>query len=264
MSNMKHIRFYITPPHPCSYLDDRSARMVFIDPIRTLDTETLSELSRQGFRRSGEFIYKPECQSCRQCLSSRIPSTHFEPDNRQRRALNRNKDLRMAIRSTRYATDVHYQLYARYIEKRHADGDMYPPTRDQFDKFLVAGGIDSFFLEFWLNDQLMVVATCDPLDDGISAVYTFFDPDENRRSLGTFSIMKQIEWARDHDLAYVYLGYWVPQAEKMRYKSNFLPLEVLLDGHWQRLSRAMTETEMAHLIKRLSRDENIQDYKRLR
>ncbi|MDE2422265.1 MAG: arginyltransferase, partial [Gammaproteobacteria bacterium] len=107
-------------------------------------------------------------------------------------------------------------------------------------------------------------ATCDPLDDGISAVYTFYDPDENRRSLGTFSILQQIEWAKTNHLDYVYLGYWVPQAEKMRYKSNFLPLEVLLDGHWQRLSRAMTEAETAHLIKRLSRDENIQDYKRLR
>jgi arginyl-tRNA--protein-N-Asp/Glu arginylyltransferase len=264
MSNMKNIRFYITPPHPCSYLDDRSARMVFIDPIRTLNISTFSELSRQGFRRSGDFIYKPECQHCRQCLSSRIPAERFEFASKYRRILNHNKDLRMAIRPTSHATVIHYHLYARYIEERHADGDMYPPTREQFDKFLVTGGVDSFFLEFWLHDRLMVVATCDPLDDGISAVYTFFDPDENKRSLGTFSILQQIKWASSHNLDFVYLGYWVPQAEKMRYKSNFLPLEVLLDGHWQRLSRTMTESETTHLIKRLSRDENIQDYKRLR
>ncbi len=264
MSNMKNIRFYITPPHPCSYLDDRAARMVFIDPVRDLDLSTLSELSRQGFRRSGDFIYKPECHHCRQCLSSRLPAEEFQPDSSQRRAMNRNKDLRMAIRSTRHATDIHYRLYARYITERHADGDMFPPTREQFEKFLVTGGANSFFIEFWLNDRLMVVATCDPLDDGISAVYTFYDPDETKRSLGTFAIMQQIEWARANRLPYVYLGYWVPQSEKMRYKANFLPIEVLLDGRWQRVARAMTAVEMELLIKRLSRDESVQDYKRLR
>lgn len=252
MSNMKSIRFYITPPHPCSYLDDHSARMVFIDPIRMLDVSTLSELSRQGFRRSGDFIYKPECQYCRQCLSSRIPVERFVHNTKQRSVLNRNKDLRMVICPTSQASDVHYQLYARYIEARHADGDMYPPTRDQFYKFLVIGGVDSFFVEFWLDDRLMLVATCDSLDDGISAVYTFYDPDENRRSLGTFSILKQIELSQSHHLSYVYLGYWVPQSEKMRYKSHFRPLEVLLDGEWQSLLNAMTEAETEHLIKKLS------------
>lgn len=264
MSHMKNIRFYITPPHPCSYLAQRTARMVFIDPVRDLDMSTLSELSRQGFRRSGDFIYKPECHQCRQCLSSRIPTERFVPDSSQKRALAKNSDLRMATRSTRYATDIHYRLYARYITERHADGDMFPPTREQFEKFLISGGSDSFFLEFWLNDQLLVAATCDRLDDGISAVYTFYDPSETKRSLGTFAIMQQIEWARAHALPYVYLGYWVPQAEKMRYKSRFLPLEVLLDGRWQRISRGLNTQETEHLIKRLSRDETIQDYKRLR
>jgi leucyl-tRNA---protein transferase len=264
MSNMKSIRFYITPPHPCSYLDDHFARMVFIDPIRMIDVTTLSELSRQGFRRSGDFIYKPECQHCRQCLSSRIPIERFIPNSKQRNILNRNKDLRMIIRPTSQASEVHYQLYARYIEARHADGDMYPPTRDQFDKFLVTGGIDSFFVEFWLDDRLMLVATCDPLDDGISAVYTFYDPDESRRSLGTFSILKQIELSRVHHLSYVYLGYWVPQSEKMRYKSHFRPLEFLLNGEWLCLLNPMTEAEREHLIKKLSIEVEPPEYDNLR
>ncbi len=264
MSNMKNIRFYITPPHPCSYLDDHAARMVFIDPIRLLNITTLSELSRQGFRRSGDFIYKPECQHCRQCLSSRVPVQRFKHNSKQRRVLNRNKDLHMLIRPTSEASDVHYQLYARYIEARHADGDMYPPTRDQFDKFLVTGGIDSFFVEFWLDDRLMLVATCDPLDDGISAVYTFYDPDENKRSLGTFSILKQIELSRLHQLNYVYLGYWVPQSEKMRYKAHFRPLEVLLNGEWQSLLNAMTEAETEYLIKKLTIEDRTRDFNDLR
>lgn len=260
----KDIQYFITPPHRCSYLDDRAARMVFVDPHQKLELAALSELSRQGFRRSGDFVYKPECHHCRQCLSARIPVDLFEPNQSQTRALKRNQDLRFVTRAPRYATDQHYQLYERYIRERHYDGDMYPPTRDQFDKFLIDSCTNSIFAELWLGDQLMTVATCDLLDDGLSAVYTFYDPDYAARSLGTFSILNQIAWAKRLKLPYVYLGYWVPQSLKMNYKCQFMPLEILLDGKWQRLTRKMTPEETARLIKTLSRPESVMDYRRLK
>ena len=261
---MKDIQYYITPPHRCSYLDDRSARMVFIDPQQPVDQLSLSELSRQGFRRSGDFIYRPECHHCRQCLSARVPVSLFAPNSSQKRAIKRNQDLRMEIRPTRQATQVHYRLYERYITQRHYDGDMYPPSREQFDKFLVESCANSFFIEFWLADQLMCAATCDDLDDGISAVYTFFDPDETARSLGTFAILKQIEWVKQQGKPFVYLGYWVPEAPKMNYKMQYSPLEVLLEGRWQRLLRPLNPEETLQLTRTLSRPENISDYRRFR
>ncbi|MFZ3193313.1 MAG: arginyltransferase [Moraxellaceae bacterium] len=261
---MKDIQYYITPPHRCSYLEDRSARMVFIDPQQPVDQMSLSELSRQGFRRSGDFIYRPECHHCRQCLSARVPVALFSPNGSQKRAIKRNQDLRMEIRPTRQATQVHYRLYERYINQRHCDGDMYPPSREQFDKFLVESCANSFFIEFWLADRLMCAATCDELDDGISAVYTFFDPDEVSRSLGTFAILKQIEWVKQQGKPFVYLGYWVPEAPKMRYKMQYSPLEILLEGRWQRLLRPLNNDETVQLTRTLSRPENISDYRRLR
>lgn len=250
---MKDIQYYITPPHQCSYIDGRAARMVFLDPVKRIDTLTLSELSRQGFRRSGDFVYRPECSHCRQCLSARIPIADFVPNSSQRKALKANQDLRLETRSTIHATDVHYQLYERYISMRHADGDMYPPSREQFEKFLVESCTNSFFLEMWQADKLMAVATCDQLDDGLSAVYTFFEPELAHRSLGTFSILKQIEWVKQQQLPYLYLGYWVPNALKMKYKAQYTPLEVLLNGQWVRLPENMSKEEMDRLARSLYR-----------
>jgi arginyl-tRNA--protein-N-Asp/Glu arginylyltransferase len=246
-SLLNDLQYYITPPHDCSYLENKSARMVFLDPVHRIDVVTLSELSRMGFRRSGDFVYRPECHLCRQCLSSRVPVHEFQMNSIQKKSWKRNQDLTVKITSTRNATDQHYALYERYINERHADGDMFPPSQDQFEKFLVHSCTDSFFLELWKDEQLISVSTCDLLDDGLSAVYTFFDPDESRRSLGVFAILKQIEYARSTGLNYVYLGYWVPHSEKMNYKSQYIPLELLIDGQWRRLNHSLSKIEIAQL-----------------
>lgn len=246
-SLLNELQYYITPPHNCSYLDDKSARMVFLDPAHRIDVVTLSELSRMGFRRSGDFVYRPECHLCRQCLSSRVPVHEFQMNSTQKKAWKRNQDLHVTIRSTQEANEQHYALYERYINERHADGDMYPPSQDQFEKFLVHSCTDSFFLELWHEDRLIAVSTCDLLDDGLSAVYTFFDPDENRRSLGVFAILKQIEHTQKLGLHYVYLGYWVPHSNKMNYKSQYVPLELLIDGQWRRLNRSLSSEEIRQL-----------------
>ena len=246
-SLLNELQYYITPPHDCSYLENKSSRMVFLDPAHKIDVVTLSELSRVGFRRSGDFTYRPECHLCRQCLSSRVPVAEFIMNSSQKKAYKKNQDLRYTITSTVYANDQHYELYERYIIARHSDGDMYPPSREQFDKFLVQSCTDSFFIEFWLDQKLIAVSTCDQLDDGISAVYTFFDPEESHRSLGTFAVLQQIEYAKQIGLQYVYLGYWVPHSKKMNYKSQYIPLELLLDGQWRKLNKILTEDEINQL-----------------
>ncbi len=246
-SPLNDLQYYITPPHNCSYLEKKSARMVFLDPNHRIDVLTLSELSRAGFRRSGDFVYRPECHLCRQCLSSRIPIYAFKMNSIQKKAWNKNQDLSTSIIPTHLATEEHFKLYERYITERHADGDMFPPNQDQFEKFLVRSCTESFFIEFRLNNQLIAVSTCDALDDGLSAVYTFFDPEQQARSLGTFAILKQIEYAKTLNLNYVYLGYWVPQSKKMSYKSQYIPLEILIDGQWVRLNHKLSEENIKKL-----------------
>ena len=251
-SQINELQYYITTPHDCSYLDNASARMVFLDPAHKIDVLTLSELSRVGFRRSGDFIYRPECHLCRQCLSCRIPVEEFKLNSMQKKAWKRNQDLQLRITKTIEADDLHYNLYERYINERHADGDMFPPSRDQFEKFLVHSCTDSFFLELWLEDKLIAVATCDQMDDGISAVYTFFDPDESRRSLGIFAILKQIDYVRSLGLNYLYLGYWVPHSNKMNYKSQYMPLDILIDGQWRRINESLNSQQVDKLGKSLT------------
>lgn len=246
-SLLNDLQYYITPPHACSYLDKKSARMVFLDPIHKIDVITLSELSRTGFRRSGDFVYRPECHLCRQCLSCRVPVSEFKMNSAQKKAWKKNQDLTFKITPIQQASMAHYQLYERYILERHADGDMYPPSYDQFEKFLLHSCTESFFIELWKEDQLICVSTCDLLDDGLSAVYTFFDPDQSQRSLGVFAILKQIEYIKSLNQQYVYLGYWVPHSKKMNYKCQYAPFELLLDGQWRPIARHLNSTEITQL-----------------
>lgn len=246
-SQLNDLQYYITPPHDCSYLAGKTARMVFLDPAQRIEVLSLSELSRVGFRRSGDFVYRPECHLCRQCLSSRVPVDSFEMNSRQKKAWKRNQDLQLKISLPQDASLIHYQLYENYINQRHSDGDMYPPSYDQFEKFLIHSRSHSFFLELWKDDRLLSVSTCDVLDDGISAVYTFFDPSESRRSLGVYAILKQIEYVKSKLQNYLYLGYWVPHSDKMNYKSQYSPFEILLDGQWRLVNRSLNDAEIKNL-----------------
>lgn len=248
MSQMQDIQLFITPPHTCSYLPDRASRMLFIDPSVEVNSGMLSDLSRQGFRRSGDFVYKPECNHCRQCLSVRIPVHLFQPTKTQKRTLKKNMDLTLRVIPSTEAGAMHYELYAKYISDRHYDGDMYPPSLEQFKKFLVHGCTDSQFFEFWLDDKLVCVAVSDLLDDGLSAVYTFFDTDYDKRSLGTLAILSQINWVANQGLGFLYLGYWVPEAPKMKYKRNFMPLDMMINRRWHRVTRKFTETDIGKLL----------------
>jgi arginyl-tRNA--protein-N-Asp/Glu arginylyltransferase len=225
------IKLYATHEHPCSYLKDRSATTIFVDPALNVDGHIYSELSDFGFRRSGKHIYRPNCRSCHACVPVRIPVSLFQPTRAQKRCLKRNADITTTVLKN-IATDEHYELYARYIEQRHSDGDMYPPSREQYEDFLSSEWGVTRYLEFRSGGRLIGVAVSDHLDQGLSAIYTFFDPEEANRSLGVLAVLKQIELAGQFKLPYVYLGYWIRECAKMRYKTQYRPLQMFINSHW--------------------------------
>lgn len=224
-------QFFITPGHSCSYLSRRQARTLFLDPRETITPRTYQLLTEQGFRRSGGHLYRPHCRSCQACVPTRIPVADFTPRRSQRRALKRNDDVTVQVHRATYSPRF-YALYARYIAGRHADGDMFPPTRDQFRSFLLSPWSESLFLCSYLGEDLVAVAVTDQQLRGLSAIYTFFEPDMPERSLGVWSVLQQIELARRLHVPHLYLGYWIRDAEKMRYKTEYRPVELFLNGRW--------------------------------
>ncbi|MEH6593698.1 MAG: arginyltransferase [Halioglobus sp.] len=233
-SSLRDLKVYTTYPHGCSYLKDQEAVTLFVDPRQPVDKALYSKLSAMGFRRSGGHIYRPHCTDCNACIPARIPVDTFSPSRRQRRTLKRNRDL--AIEHTPDIKDsTSYELYRSYIEARHADGDMYPPDREQYESFLSNEWNCTDYYRFYDKGRLIAIAVVDVLEDGLSAIYTFFDPEASQRSLGGFAVLWQIEKAREMGLEYIYLGYWIRGCQKMAYKSEYRPLELYLNNRWTAL-----------------------------
>lgn len=230
----RRLPLYLTPEHECSYYDDRQARTVFGDPRIAPDIAAQTRLAQQGFRRSGRYLYRPECAGCAACIAARIDVNAFQPNRSQRRNLRGNTDLDVSLQAP-WCNDELLALYNRYQQQRHPDGQMLAADRKAFEDFLLAEWSDSQFLEMRDDGRLIGVMVFDRLDDGLSAVYTFYDPDAQRRGPGTFAILKLIELAREEHLPHAYLGYWLPGHAKMDYKRHFRPLEVLLGNRWQQL-----------------------------
>ena len=230
----EQIQFFLTPPHPCSYLSRNDAQTLFVDPRRIVSSSLYQTLTDRGFRRSGSHLYQPRCNNCTACIATRIPVAEFKPRRTQRRIVKANQDLRLEIEDARFSRR-HYDLYARYISLRHADGDMYPASEDQFRSFLLSPWSASFFICLYEGKRLLSVAVTDQQLSGLSAIYTFFEPSEDRRSLGVLSILQQIEVSRSLDLPYLYLGYWVKDCAKMAYKTDFRPAELYQNNQWKRL-----------------------------
>ncbi|MCP5179471.1 MAG: arginyltransferase [Pseudomonadales bacterium] len=230
-SERTDLRFFLTPEHPCSYLHDRQAKTLFLDPRETITADLYSRLSNLGFRRSGSHLYRPQCGGCAACIPTRIPVTQFAPDRSQRRTARRNRDLRFDVTEAVFSPAA-YVLYERYIAGRHRDGDMYPASEDQFRSFLLSPWSSTWFLCAWLDNRLVAVGVFDRLGNGLSAVYTFFDPGLDSRSLGTQMILEEINLCRALQLPYLYLGYWIRDSEKMQYKTRFRPVQLLVNGRW--------------------------------
>lgn len=226
------LQFYLTASYPCSYLENHEARSQVATPSFLISTDVYSELVRHGFRRSGTFTYRPRCDNCMECIPVRIEVDAFQPSRSQRRTWNKLQHIDASLQPLNDKPE-YFDLYKRYQQARHRDGGMSNDNHDQYQKFLLQSHVESALVEFRENSELRMVSIIDALNDGLSSVYTFFEPDMPQAGFGTYNILWQIELCRQLKLPYLYLGFWIKDSQKMVYKSNFKPLQGLVNGQWQ-------------------------------
>ncbi len=233
---INQLQFYATAPYPCSYLPERVARSQVATPAHVIDTRVYSRLVEAGFRRSGAFTYRPHCDLCRACVPVRIRVQDFTPNRSQRRADSRHGQLTAQVLPLRFHPE-HYELYRRYQSARHTSGGMDQDSQEQYSHFLLQSHVRTFLVEFRELSELRMVSIVDELQDGLSSVYTFFDPDVPGASYGVYNILWQIRECQRRARPHLYLGYLIQECRKMAYKQNFAALEGLQDGRWQLLPR---------------------------
>jgi arginyl-tRNA--protein-N-Asp/Glu arginylyltransferase len=228
---LPQLQFYATAPYRCAYLPGCTARSQVAVPDHLIDQATYTTLVHSGFRRSGLYTYRPWCDSCQACIPLRVRTAEFAPSRSQRRAWIRHAHL-TASTSALIFSEEHFALYQRYQSARHEGGGMDKDDGEQYAQFLLRSHTDSALIEFRENGQLRIVSVIDKLRDGLSSVYTFFDPDIPRACYGIYAILWQIAYCRDRGLPHLYLGYWIVDSQKMRYKNHFQPAQIYQQGRW--------------------------------
>ena len=226
---------YLSMPHPCSYLAGRMSTILFVDPQRILNEGEYGAFVRQGFRRSGDLVYRPHCQGCSACVAVRVPVREFVPTRGQRRVWSRNRDIEVIERPARFEP-AHFDLYRRYQAGRHPDSGMNDADPQKYLGFLASRQVETAFFELRMEGRLLGVAVADVLPDGLSAVYTFYDPGLPQRGLGVYAVLWEIAETARRGLDYLYLGYWIAESPKMSYKINYQPVEALRAGRWVQLT----------------------------
>ncbi|NRA55692.1 MAG: arginyltransferase [Gammaproteobacteria bacterium] len=230
MTKVTHVPLAITEKFSCSYLPDKTEQLIFVQPPLQLTDEAYETLMAQGFRRSADDVYRPHCPQCNDCQSLRINVSDFIPSKSQRRLLAKNKQLVMKV--TQQIKPSYYPLYQKYISVRHCDGSMYPPNEDQLKSFTQSKWSNIEFIELYHQQQLISVAIVDRTPNALSAVYTFFDPQFAKLSLGSYNILQQIEYAAQNNIKFVYLGYFIDACDSMKYKQKYLPNQRYIDDSW--------------------------------
>jgi leucyl-tRNA---protein transferase len=231
------LQFYVTTPYKCGYLPDKLAQSLIAAPHHLVDTNIYSGLIQQGFRRSGKFAYRPHCVNCKACIAIRLMLNEFTPTRSQKRAYKKHADLTARILPLGYIQS-HFELYNSYQKLRHAEPELSVPNdadegENQYLQFLCMSNVESLMIEFRnAENQVKIVSVVDVVRDGVSAVYTFYDATDAKSSYGTYSIMWLAEWAKNLDLPFLYLGYWIAESQKMAYKQAFKPQQKLIDGEW--------------------------------
>lgn len=231
--DLARLRLFYTFPRPCPYLPERDSRFLVADPKQTLDDSLYAALLALGFRRSGREVYRPACERCRACVPIRIPVERFAPRRSQRRIWNRYHPITTTVEHPAQLNEEHFALYSEYLATRHPEGEMATHTQEEYQSFLAGGWSTTRFVEFRQEQELLAVAVTDRTPTGLSAVYTFFDPDQANRSPGVYSILWQIDEARRRQLPWLYLGFWIPGCRKMEYKQAYRPLQLLSENGWQ-------------------------------
>jgi arginine-tRNA-protein transferase len=234
---IRRLQFYSTAPYPCSYLPEQSARSEVATPAHLIDVRVYSRLVENGFRRSGAYTYRPQCDRCQACIPVRIAVEAFTPNRSQKRAYKRHQHLSTHLMPLVFRHE-HYELYRRYQAARHESGGMDQDSQEQYSQFLLQSQVRSFLVEFREDGVLRMVSIIDELSQGLSSVYTFFDPDIPGASFGVYNVLWQVEDARSRGYTHVYLGYLIHDCRKMSYKSQFSALECYRGGQWLPLEPA--------------------------
>jgi len=232
----RSLAFFESEPHTCSYLPREMSTSLFADPAAQMTNRIYERLIDYGFRRSGSYVYTPSCAHCNACQSVRIPVEQFKPNRSQLRAIRSNRDLTVICKPAAYEQE-HFELYRHYIHTRHTGSSMENPNPLEYMNFLNSAWSETYFYEIRTGSKLVAVSVADKLSNGLSAVYSFYDPAETKRSLGKFAILYLINSAREQNLDWLYLGYWINQCQKMQYKTEYQPAEIFTSGHWKPLTQ---------------------------